>query len=319
MPCPTMPPGGGIVSTGSPNAYVESQAANCCEKSEKSQTKTVMGVGTHSAIHLCKLSRSFYFGGDLLTLGVQDTELTEDRLRRMALQYSLPNPPKDWKPEINEREPYRSKDFLTGASFWSYLGFKSVTTLDVDDYEGASEITDLNKLDLPASLCDRFHFVFDGGTIEHLFNLPNALLNLHRMTKVGGMIIHQTPSLPLIDHGFYMFSPTFFYDYYSANRYEIVDLQIVMYSRDSVREPCWFTDYSPGSLGWISNRGYCFPGMNFLILGCFRRLAESTGGVVPQQGAYVKHWEVAMERKRALKNAPEAGEDDEEEQQQMVP
>ncbi|HBJ82274.1 MAG TPA: hypothetical protein DDZ88_00030 [Verrucomicrobiales bacterium] len=253
-----------------------------------------MGVGIHSAIHLFKIADKLRFRGELLTLGVQDACFTTDRLREMALRYSLPPPPSNWQPVVNNREPFKSRKHITGDSLWSYLGFNSVTSVDVSDYEEATTRLDLNEQHVPEKLRGKFDVVFDGGTIEHVFHLPNALRNLHELTKVGGVIIHQTPSLPLIDHGFYMFSPTFFHDYYTANGYEIVDLQLVMYSVNWEHEPCWFTDYTPGCLAWVSNKGYCFPGMNFLVLGAFRKRESSTGDVIPQQGAYVKHWERAM-------------------------
>ena len=175
----------------------------------------------------------------------------------------------------------------------------TTTSLDVNDYEDSTLSLDLNQAGVSEELHEKFDVIFDGGTIEHVFHLPNALSNLHQLVKVGGTIIHQTPSLPLIDHGFYMFSPTFFYDYYTANNYEIIDLQLVMYSVNSESEPCWFSDYTPGCLAWVSNQGYCFPGMNFLVLGAFKKRESSTGNKIPQQGAYVNHWKNATERRMA--------------------
>jgi hypothetical protein len=263
-----------------------------------------MGVGVHSAIHLFQLANRGVFQGDLLTLGTQDTHLTVEKLNELAHTYRLPAAPAGWKHQINDREPYKSSRFITGDSLWSYLGFKSVTALDVSDYENASLRVDLNNENaIPQTHKNKYEVVFDGGTIEHIFHLPHALANLHNLTKEGGVIIHQTPSLPLIDHGFYMFSPTFFHDYYSSNGYETVDLKLVMYSVNSETEPCWFTDYTPGCLAWVSNKGWCFPGMNFLVLGAFRKLPGSTCNVVPQQGAYVHHWKVALDKRLAEQKA----------------
>jgi hypothetical protein len=43
--------------------------------------------------------------------------------------------------------------------------------------------------------------------------------------------------------------------------------------------------------------------MNFLVLGAFRKLPGSTCNVVPQQGAYVHHWKVALDKRLAEQKA----------------
>ena len=59
--------------------------------------------------------------------------------------------------------------------------------------------------------------LLDSGTLEHVFHLPNALKSVVELAKVGGRVMLLSPSSNHFDHGFYMFSPTLFYDYFSAN------------------------------------------------------------------------------------------------------
>ena len=61
--------------------------------------------------------------------------------------------------------------------------------------------------------------IIDGGTMEHIFHIPNVLNNIYRMLRVGGRIIHISPSSNYVDHGFYSFSPTLFYDFYQTNKF----------------------------------------------------------------------------------------------------
>jgi hypothetical protein len=64
---------------------------------------------------------------------------------------------------------------------------------------------------VPPELHGRFDHVVDGGSIEHVFRPDEALANTMRMTKVGGTLIIWTPANNLCGHGFYQFSPEFFF------------------------------------------------------------------------------------------------------------
>jgi SAM-dependent methyltransferase len=90
------------------------------------------------------------------------------------------------------------------------LGAKEVDTLDNSDFEGARFIHDLN-VPVPDSLKNRFDTVYDGGTLEHVFNFPQALKNCMEMTREGGRVYFHTCLNNLCGHGFYQFSPELFY------------------------------------------------------------------------------------------------------------
>ena len=62
--------------------------------------------------------------------------------------------------------------------------------MDNSDFEDADFIHDLNSVPAPKPLRDRFDVIFNYGTIEHVFHVPNALQNIHDMLKVGGRVIH---------------------------------------------------------------------------------------------------------------------------------
>jgi hypothetical protein len=86
------------------------------------------------------------------------------------------------------------------------LGAEEVSVMDSSAYEGASLIHDLN-LPIPSELSGRFDVVYDGGTLEHVFNYPVALRSAMEMVKVGGHLIIQTPANNFFGHGFYQISP----------------------------------------------------------------------------------------------------------------
>jgi hypothetical protein len=85
-----------------------------------------------------------------------------------------------------------------------------VESIDASDYEGASIIADFNK-----SLGDQHHGKFtcymDLGAMEHIFNARQVIININKILKMNGTALIITPSNGYLGHGFYQFSPEFFY------------------------------------------------------------------------------------------------------------
>ncbi len=95
----------------------------------------------------------------------------------------------------------------------NHFGASQVDSLDNSDYEGASVIVDMNS-PLPAS-ASKYDTVFDGGSLEHIFNVPQALANVSSLCRPGGQILHVLPSNNFCGHGFWQFSPELFFSLYS--------------------------------------------------------------------------------------------------------
>jgi SAM-dependent methyltransferase len=110
--------------------------------------------------------------------------------------------------------------------FFKALGAEVIDSMDFSDYEGATLIHDLNR-PIPESLYNRYDVVFDGGTLEHVFNFPQAIKNAMQMVKPGGHFIGITPANNQLGHGFYQFSPELFYRIFAKeNGFEVVRLFI---------------------------------------------------------------------------------------------
>jgi hypothetical protein len=106
--------------------------------------------------------------------------------------------------------------------FFKLLGARAVTSVDFSDYEGATRTHDMNQ-PLPADLRERFSAVHDGGTLEHVFNVPQGLKNCMEMVRVGGHFLQETVANNCMGHGFWQFSPELVYRVFSpANGYEVV-------------------------------------------------------------------------------------------------
>ena len=119
-------------------------------------------------------------------------------------------------------------DFLTevfdAVDFFAKLGCE-YDIYDIVAHQGNEEFLDLNQ-DIPESLHQKYDVVLDPGTLEHCFNAGIAIKNMSSMVKVGGHIIHHNPMI-MVNHGFYNFSPTFYFDFYARNGFELQDYPLV--------------------------------------------------------------------------------------------
>ncbi len=111
--------------------------------------------------------------------------------------------------------------------FFRFLGAKKIDSIDFSKYEGATIIGDLNK---KLSINPKFDLIFDGGSLEHIFNIPVAIENYTNLLKVGGRFIGFLPVNNQLGHGFYQFSPEFFFRAFSEeNGFEVEKAIIIEY------------------------------------------------------------------------------------------
>lgn len=254
-----------------------------------------MGISIAQAESFLRESARRPFGGKVLTLGRQDIYFSHQSLEELAthLNQKLADPGPAIAPLKSE---FAAKGYMSDENLFKSLGFDELKTIDASGFESAHHLFDLNSRELPEFLQGAFDVIFDGGTIEHVFNVPNALENIFRMLRPKGRIVHTSPSSNHIDHGFYMLSPTLFLDFYTANRFEINTLQVLRYSfnhETQTSSPWEVSNYTPGCLDSVS-----FGGLDdamYTIICIATKMEGSTGNVAPQQGSYRRHWGVASE------------------------
>ena len=101
-------------------------------------------------------------------------------------------------------------------SLFRALGAELIDSFDASDYEGASQLWDMNE-PAPASAREQYSAVFDGGTLEHVFDFPGALHGALSMIAKGGHYLSVTPSHGWFGHGFYQFSPELFFQLFQPH------------------------------------------------------------------------------------------------------
>jgi hypothetical protein len=105
--------------------------------------------------------------------------------------------------------------------FFSRIGVEHVC-VDIVKARGTEIVCDLNY---PLEVSKVYDLVLDGGTLEHCFNVGQAFINAAEAVKVGGHIFHGNP-ISMVNHGFYMFSPTLYHDFYRQNGWKVLEMVI---------------------------------------------------------------------------------------------
>jgi hypothetical protein len=170
-----------------------------------------MGIDINAARFLISANKRGVHFGRVVMLGRQSLNVFPGKMAHLLQQHGLPADAfGGGAPECAYAEPlFRS------------LGAESVDSLDASDFEGAGVVHDLN-LPMAAELKERYDVVYDGGTLEHVFNFPIALQTCMEMVRVGGRLFIHTIINNCCGHGFYQFTPELFYRALSEeNGYEV--------------------------------------------------------------------------------------------------
>lgn len=164
------------------------------------------------------------------------------------------------------------------------LGARSVVSLDASAFEGAEVVHDLN-VPVGEDLKRRFDLVFDGGTLEHVFQFPVALQNCMEMLRENGRFITHTCANNWCGHGFYQFSPELFYNVFSEdNGFEVERMVLHVvgpYSR-------WYEVANPRTIRSRVELFNSFP-LQLLVL-ARRKSVVPLFTKTPQQSDYSPRW-----------------------------
>lgn len=234
-----------------------------------------MGIHLNLAVIVLDWTRRHRLAGPTLTLGVQDIAFTPADFQRAI------DPSRAATARGDDPKPW------TAEQFFASLGLTDVSAMDVSDFEGADVIFDLNEPTPPTALLQRFGLILNGGTLEHVFHVPNALSNLSAMLRPGGAILHVLPCNNWVDHGFYQFSPTLIFDYYSAMGYEVLESAMAIFNPRRHGGHQW--EVRPASIGFLgAGRAGQLDDRTYLLTMLVRRGAASLERAIPVQSFYAR-------------------------------
>jgi hypothetical protein len=191
--------------------------------------------------------------------------------------------------EAGENEAAKRAGEFTGEGAYAepllrFLGAEEIVSFDASDYESASVMHDFNE-PIGDEYKARFSAVLDGGTLEHVFNYPQALMNCMEMLGVGGHFLAITPGNNYLGHGFYQFSPELFFRVFSdANGFELERMLVF----EEIPNCDWYEITDPDA---IRERVTLVNGAPSLLLIVARRTAiRPIFETAPQQSDYFAMW-----------------------------
>lgn len=166
-----------------------------------------MGIDVHIAKFLlaAKTDSGVSFRSTA-TIGHQHLHVTPEALRSLLSEFGMA--------DARTLVELESACGSFADPFLRRLGAEEIVSLDASDYENATVIHDMN-LPVPAELKNRFDVVYDGGSLEHIFNFPVAVRNCMEMVRVGGHFLGASPANNWCGHGFYQFSPELYFRVFS--------------------------------------------------------------------------------------------------------
>lgn len=182
-------------------------------------------------LHLLAMEQNRHpIKGDVLTLGQQAVYGILEEVKNIFISHGLKlkslKEGFDVKNKIPDWVGTPREKFTNAHAVLTLLGAERVFVTDVSNYEEPDYLIDLNY-DISEEYYERFDVILDVGTLEHVFDIPVAISNLIKMLKKEGEIILILPSSNAIDHGFYSFSPTLFFDFFTANGFSNLSCYLI--------------------------------------------------------------------------------------------
>jgi hypothetical protein len=214
-----------------------------------------------------------------LCLGRLNLSLSPSMMRRALDEFGFPTSAQEIESLFKDSSGYVE-------SFLKKVGAETIQSVDATDYEGATDHYDLNN-GLPAHFRCCFDAVIDGGTLEHVFNLPVAFKASMDAVKVGGYFFSFTQCNNAMGHGFYQLSPEFFYRTLSENNgFQLYEMIL---AEGSFGKVPWFRVANPSSIG---RRVELVNDVQTYLLVAAQRIRDtSIFSEWPQQSDYATAWE----------------------------
>jgi len=246
-----------------------------------------MGIDINTSRFLISAYEDGVKFGKTLTMGRQNLYATESEVE--ALKSELQ--------QINANKEYELSPRGFTEPMFEAFNTTELLSMDKSDFEGADFLHDMN-FPIPEDYKEQFDLIYDGGTLEHIFNFPVAIKNEMEMVKVGGHLVLQTPTNNWSGHGFYQFSPELYFRVLSeANGYRIKRMVIFEWGPNK-----WYEVTDPMD---VESRVYVVNACRASLLILAERIAAvEVNQTPPQQSDYeFLKWKAAEQAKKTAASA----------------
>lgn len=237
-----------------------------------------MGLYTSSIKWLILMKKTYGISFDkTLTLGRQYCSVAE--LKKCITQLKKIERKGDGKISEKDASTMYSRDGYADNAL-RYIGARTLDFIDYSDYELANIIHDMNK-PISQEIMNSYDVVIDGGTMEHVFNYPQALSNAMNLVRPGGFLFIIAPTNGWCGHGFYQLSPCVFLDILTKeNGFELKSVYLheaEKLGRDRV-------------LKLVNHHDNVFTRGRGLLYVTAQKIGTCPDCIIAQQGDYIVKW-----------------------------
>ena len=164
----------------------------------------------------------FKLGGSLIEFGEANWygDFSVGQLREDIGTFAAPSDAPALRLELERVVAARSKIMHFEIARIFYKCFLQNAAHVAVDFSGTATALRLD-LNEPLAGVGQHDVFLDFGTAEHVFDVRQFFANAHHVTHPGGVMIHGLPWVGWVDHGFYNFQPTLYFDLAAANDYRI--------------------------------------------------------------------------------------------------
>ncbi len=218
---------------------------------------------------------------DFLMIGRQWLRLPVAEAARLGQTYGI---------QTDDLADPAGTDTIYAEPLLQRMKLNKIEALDASDYEGAAVVHDLNT-PLPAHLHGHCDWVFDGGSLEHVFDFPTAIRNCAALLRPGGLFITVCPVNNWMGHGFYQFSPELFFRVFQETHGFAVKFAALQVQEGSDRK--FFKLRDPAQTG--HRLQYNPPGRATLLFVAQKLPGSAPGILQVQQSDYSARWKDTSE------------------------
>lgn len=246
-----------------------------------------MGVDRHVLRFLLEARRKGVSFAQTMMIGRQSLDLPPAELQAMLRANGLS------LTEAEVAEIYQQRGRFI-EPLLHLLGAGRIESVDASSYEQATVVHDLN-LPIPERLKGAFSCVLDGGSLEHVFNFPQAIKNCMEMVAEGGHFLGVAPANNWMGHGFYQFSPELYYRVFSERNGYAAEAMMVC---ETCAGAPWYSVADPEQLGrrveWVNRRP------TYLLVQARRLSRADIFQDPPQQSDYAAQWSIGIPTQPSL-------------------
>lgn len=256
-----------------------------------------MGILPQQAAFILREHKHRPIEGDILLIGRQTVWLTLDQAYNLLKQEGI-EPRRGHLIEYNHSTMGAKGNWITDRSFFSLFSSGRVIALDVNDFEGAEIVHDLNS-ELPERFFGIADFIYNGSCLDNLFDPAMAMRSTSKMLRPLGRILDAEHSTA-VANAFICYSPEWFFDFFAINNYADCQVFICKFGPNSVTgggaisdswQVHWWRPFrQTGPTSFVANTSY--PGENvvvwerLLIMCCAEKGTASTDHKTPIQACY---------------------------------